>query len=129
MHSNVLSVSAAKQLNPLVLAFIGDAVHSLMVRQDLVLHSDAKAGVLHKELSAKVCATSQAQLAEQIQEFLSEEEKEIFLRGRNSKTHFVAKNCSRRDYSMATAFECVMGFLYITGQNQRLLQLIKELEN
>lgn len=125
---NTLNTSAAKQLNPLVLAFIGDAVHSLWVRQNLVLHSDAKAGILHTELSSKVCASSQAKLADKAQEMLTEEEKEIFARGRNSKTNSIAKNCTRRDYQMATAFECVVGFLYITGQTERLDCLMLQLE-
>jgi len=115
----------ASLLNPLVLAYVGDAVHSLFVRERLVNVSDHKAGALHKLASDKVNAHAQACLADKLFSLLTEEEKEIFLRGRNGKNHHVAKNQTLHDYKNATGIEAVFGYLYLTGQNERLAQLVE----
>ena len=118
----------AKALNSLVLAFVGDAVHTLYVREKLVHVSDAKAGVLHKEVTAYVKASAQAKLAEQWQDRFTEEESEIFYRGRNSKNQTKAKNASVEDYRKATGLEAVIGYLYLTDREARWKEILQSQE-
>ena len=125
----VLSDKDAKQLNPIVLAFVGDAVHTLFVRQKLVLGSDAKAGELHKIASKSICATHQSRVADSILPFLTEDESDIFKRARNAHTHSAAKNAQLGDYKKASGFEAVLGYLYLTGQEDRLAEIIEAGEN
>lgn len=119
-----LSPKEAQNLNPLVLAYVGDAVQSLFVRQKLALEHDSKAGELHKMASGEVNAAKQAQLAERLFDLLTDEEKSVFLRGRNGKSHHKAKNQSGADYRKATGLEAVFGYLYLIGNQQRLLELL-----
>ncbi len=114
----------AQQVNSLVLAYVGDAVHSLFVRTNLLQQHDWKAGELHKMASAQVNAHSQALLAEKLMDSFTDEEKSIFLRGRNGKSHHKAKNQSGVDYRKATGFEAVIGYLYLVGNYQRITQLL-----
>lgn len=107
-------------LNPNVLAFVGDSVHSLQVRVTLADTSDAKTGELHKKAVGEVKAVHQAKLAEAIYPHLTEREEEVFKRARNTRLNSTAKNASITEYRMATAFEAVVGYLYLTGQNERL---------
>lgn len=124
MNSNKLSPKEAQNLNPLVLAFVGDAVQTLYVRRKLASEHDLKAGQLHKIASGIVNAESQARLAEVIFDVLSDEEKDVFLRGRNGKSHHKAKNQSGADYRKATGLEALWGYLYLTGNSDRLEQLL-----
>ena len=117
---------AAKQLNPQVLAFVGDAVHSLYVRTELVLSSDAKAGVLHKRAAAAVRAEAQSEKIGRLESLLTEEEAEIYRRGRNAKTVNTAKNASVTEYHRATGFEALIGYLYLTGQRERMELFLSE---
>ena len=119
-----LSPKEAQNLNPLVLAYVGDAVQSLFVRQKLAFEHDSKAGELHKMASGEVNAAKQAQLAERLFDLLTDEEKSVFLRGRNGKSHHKAKNQSGADYRKATGLEAVFGYLYLIGNQQRLLELL-----
>ena len=116
----------AMQMNSLSLAYIGDAVHSLFVRERLVVNHYTKAGELHKMASATVNAHEQAVLADKLWEQFTQEEQTVFLRGRNGKAHHKAKNQSGADYRKATGLEAVLGFLYITGQHQRIVELLEE---
>lgn len=120
-----LSAKEAQQLNPLVLAYLGDAVQSLYVREKLAREHDCKAGQLHKMASQTVNAKSQAATAEALADILTEEEKSVFLRGRNGKAHHKAKNQSGADYRKATGFEAVLGYLYLTGNSERLKLLLE----
>lgn len=119
-----LSPREAQNLNPLVLAYVGDAVQSLYVRRQLALQHDCKAAELHRLASSTVNAASQAAHAEALFCSLTEEEQSIFLRGRNAKTHHKAKNQSGSDYRKATGLEAVFGYLYLTGNEARLLELL-----
>ncbi len=119
-----LSPKEAQNLNPLVLAYVGDAVQSLFVRQKLACEHDSKVGELHKMASHEVNAATQAQLAERLFDVLTDEEKSVFLRGRNAKSHHKAKNQSGIDYRKATGLEAVFGYLYLIGNQQRLLELL-----
>ncbi len=124
MKITVLDKKIAKAYNPIVLAFVGDAVHTLIVRHDLTLNSDAKAGDLHRTASKKVSAVAQSKLADLLIPLLTEEEKDIYMRARNAHTHSSAKNADLADYKKASGLEAVLGFLYLTGQNERLFQLL-----
>ena len=124
-----MTIEQAKMLSPLSLAFVGDAVYTLYARSKVIQHSDAKNGALHTEATKLVKASGQAEIADAILGLLTEEEMGVFKRARNSKTNSVAKNASIGDYKKATGFEALVGFLYLTGQDERLKFLINEREN
>jgi len=111
--------------SPLTLAYIGDAVYDLVIRSILVNRGNTAVNNLHKKASAIVKAPSQAAVAASIMEDLTEEEKDIYRRGRNSKPHTKAKNASTMEYLEATGLEAVVGFLYLKGDTDRVLDLIK----
>ena len=119
-----MSEERAKGMNAVVLAFIGDAAYSLYVRESLVFASDYKTGVLQKLSSERVSAKGQAALVERIYERLTEEEREIFLRGRNAKKPTKSKNATVAEYNLSTGFEVVIGYLYLTGNYGRMDELI-----
>ncbi len=119
-----MSEERAKGMNAVVLAFIGDAAYSLYVRESLVFASDYKTGVLQKLSSERVSAKGQAALVERIYERLTEEEREIFLRGRNAKKPTKSKNATVAEYNLSTGFEAVIGYLYLTGNYGRMDELI-----
>ena len=111
--------------SPLTLAYIGDAVFDLIIRSVLVNKGNTAVNNLHKKTSAIVKAPSQSAIAAVIMDDLTEEEKDIYRRGRNSKPHTKAKNASTREYLEATGFEAVIGFLYLTGNMDRVMELVK----
>lgn len=114
----------AQNVNALVLAYVGDAVQSLYVREKLAREHDCKANDLHKMATGIVNAHTQAVAAEALFETLTEEERDIFLRGRNGKTHHKAKNQSGADYRKATGLEAVIGYLYLVGNIERIKELL-----
>lgn len=112
----------ALHLNPLQLAYIGDAVYELYVRMDTILHSDSAVKALHRRSVGRVNAEAQAEALSRILPLLSEEEAGISRRARNTKTH------AHRDmqaYHMATALEALVGYLYLTGRHERLNTLMQ----
>ena len=111
--------------SPLTLAYIGDAVYDLVIRSVLVNRGNTAVNNLHKKASAIVKAPSQAAVAAAIMEELTEEEKDIYRRGRNSKPHTKAKNASTMEYLEAIGLEAVIGFLYLKGDTDRALDLVK----
>ena len=111
--------------SPLTLAYIGDAVYDLVIRSVLVNRGNTAVNNLHKKASAIVKAPAQAAVAAAIMEELTEEEKDIYRRGRNSKPHTKAKNASTMEYLEATGLEAVIGFLYLKGDTDRALDLVK----
>lgn len=121
-----VSEKQAREMNPLVLAYIGDSVQMLFVRTRTALESGCKAGVLHKAVSQEVKAHSQAVAAEKIKNLLTPEEEGIFRRAKNSHTNNIAKNATSSDYRKATGYEALIGYLYITGQRDRLKELIEK---
>lgn len=112
-----------KQLNPIVLAYIGDSVYELFVRT-AVLKKETKVNNLHKESVKYVKAEAQAEALKVIAEELTEEETNIIRRARNNKSISIPKNCSHMDYRNATGFEALIGYLYLTNQNERLKEVI-----
>lgn len=114
-----------KEFNPLALAFIGDSVHTLFVRDYIMREQNLKPGNYHL-LSSKLCkAQTQSKVFDEIFNDLTEEEREIALQARNHKSH-IAKNANPEDYKKATAFEAVIGFLYLIGNEKRLNELLEK---
>ncbi len=114
-----------RQLNPLVLAYIGDTVYDLFVRSWLIEQSDATAHGLHVMASKRVCAAAQAKGARAIMDGLSEEELYIFKRGRNSHMGTVPKHAEMADYRAASGLEALLGYLYLSGSDARLTELMQ----
>ena len=110
----------ANCLNPVVLAFVGDAVYSLFVRERLTFMSDGKAGELNKLAVKEVKASAQAEFITELLPLLTEEETAVFKRARNEKKTTRAKNASVAEYNLSTGFEAVLGYLYLTGNEERL---------
>ena len=124
-----LELNTAKQLSPLNLAFIGDAVHTLFVRQQMQYSGDDKVSALNAKVAEVVCAKSQAELIDKLMPILTEDEIAIFKRGRNTKKGTRAKNATVQEYNKSTGFECLVGYLYLTGQTDRLNYLLNYKEN
>ena len=116
----IMDNNKAKNLNPIVLAFVGDAVYSLFVRERLTFLSDSKTGELNVKATSEVNASAQAEFVKEILKILNEEELSVFKRARNAKKTTKAKHASVAEYNMATGFEAILGYLYLTGQNDRL---------
>lgn len=112
-----------KQMNPVVLAFVGDAVFTLFVRQRLAVTSTVHTGELNKRASELVSAHGQSEALERVLPKLTEEEAEIYRRGRNAKKPTKSKNASVAEYVRSTGFEAVVGYLYLTGQQARIDEL------
>ena len=117
-------VSDVNQLSPLVWAYVGDSVYEVFIRTNLVNNSNAKPHRLHIETIKFVKAKAQADTLTKIKDSLTEKEKEIVRRGRNVQNHHVAKNATVADYSHATAFEALIGYLYLTKQDERLKEIL-----
>ena len=114
----------AQTQSPLVLAYIGDAVYELVVRTKVISHAEATVSKLHHRSSQLVKAQTQAASVKLLS--LTQEEERIFKRGRNAKSYTMAKNATMADYRAATGFEALIGYLYLDGQTERMLQLIHE---
>lgn len=114
-----------KTYSPLTLAFLGDCVYDLVIRTVLVEEKNRSVNVLHKDKSNLVCAEKQALMSKKMKDILTDEEYDIFRRGRNAKTVSHAKNAGLADYHKATGFECLIGYLYLEGKTDRILEIIK----
>ncbi|MBQ8319263.1 MAG: Mini-ribonuclease 3 [Clostridia bacterium] len=123
-----LDKTAAKQLNPVVLAFVGDAVYSLYVRSRLVCSGEGRASEFQRAASRIVSAKGQSDFLETLLPRLTEEEAELYRRGRNAKKATKSKNASAVDYNRSTGFETVLGFLYLTGDEGRIEELLSSLD-
>jgi len=115
-----------KTYSPLTLAFIGDCIFDQIIRTLLVMEGNRSVESLHKQKSKIVKAASQAAMAEALTDILTEEEADCYRRGRNAKSYTTAKNASVSDYRKATGFEALMGYLYLTGQQTRMIELVKQ---
>ncbi len=114
-----------KTYSPLTLAFIGDSIYDLIIRTTVVESGNAPVNKLHKRASKMVQASAQADLYHTIKESLSEEEMAVFKRGRNAKSFTSAKNAGVVEYRTATGLEALVGYLYLTDQMDRLMELIR----
>ncbi len=110
-------------ISNLGLAHLGDGVYELMVRSYLVLKGKATNKGLHRATVGYVAAPAQARAAKTIVDKLSQEEQEVFRRGRNASPHTIPQNASREEYATATALEALFGWLYLQGRTERLNQL------
>ncbi len=113
----------AKQYSPLTLAYIGDAIYEVIVRTVLVEKGNAPVNTLHKRASKLVKAEAQKNAFFRIKELLSEEEMAVFKRGRNAKSYTSAKNATIGDYRIATGYEALFGYWYLSGQTERMLEM------
>ena len=121
-----MTIQQAKQLSPVTLAFVGDAVYTLYVRSAHVFSADRRPSELQKLSSLTVSAHGQSELLSKIEERFTNEEREIFLRGRNAKKATKSKNADVAEYNRSTGFEALLGFLYLTGNEERIYQLLKD---
>ena len=112
--------------SPLTLAYIGDGVYELVIRTVLVKKGNCPVNQLHRKASSLVKAASQSAMMEFIEPMLTEEEHSVYRRGRNAHSPTMAKHATMADYRRATGFEALMGYLYLTGQTDRMLELIKD---
>ena len=111
--------------SPLTLAYIGDGIYDLVIRSVVVGNGNTRAGELHKRTSQIVKAHTQAEMMEVLLPLLTEEEADIYRRGRNAKSPTMAKNATMSDYRKATGFEALMGWLYLQDEFERLVELVK----
>ena len=117
-------IEEVNMLSPLVWAYVGDGVYELFIRTNLINHSNAKPHKLHVESIKFVKAKAQAETLERIFDRLTSKEREIARRGRNTENHHIAKNANTADYSHSTAFEALIGYLYLTHQDTRLEEIL-----
>ena len=110
---------------PLALAYIGDGIYELYIRTIVVGRGNRQASKLHHAASRLVKAPTQALMAEALEAEFTPEEEAVYRRGRNAKSYTTAKNATTGQYRKATGFEAVMGYLYLTGQYIRMIDLIK----
>lgn len=119
-----LTEREAAMLSPLRLAYVGDAVHDLFVRTELIFNGNGKARAMHQSAVKTVNATAQAGALERVRGLLTETEADVVRRGRNAHPHHAApRHANRAAYAQATGLEALLGFLYLTGQTQRLSEL------
>lgn len=108
------------------LAFIGDAVYNVYIRTFLASLNNVKTGVLHKESIKYVSAKGQSYIIDKIYEILTDDEINVYKRGRNTNVGTISKHVDVVEYKKATGFEALIGYLYITKQNERLDFLVKK---
>ena len=111
------------ELSPLTLAFVGDGVYDLLVREYLVRQANRPVGELNKTKVAMVNCKSQAQFASKLMPHLSEKEVAVYKRGRNAAPKSIAKNGTVAEYHSATGLECLFGYLYLSGEKGRIDEL------
>ena len=111
--------------SPLTLAYIGDAIYEIVIRTMVVSWGNMQVNKLHKKSSNLVKAQTQAEMAKHITDSLDDKELSVYKRGRNAKSFTKAKNASVIDYRMATGFEALMGYLYISHKSDRMMELMK----
>lgn len=111
--------------SPLVLAYIGDAIYELYIRTILVKQGNSQVNKLHRKASRLVKAQAQSEMINVLETVFTPEEEAVYKRGRNAKSYTTAKNATTGDYRRATGFEAVMGYLYLTDQHCRMIDLIK----
>ena len=115
-----------RTFTPLTLAFVGDNVYDLIVRTVILCEGNRKLNHIHKEKSDLAKAQTQAKMAELLQDFMTEEERNIYRSGKGAKTATHAKSAGYAEYHKATGLEAVMGYLYLTGNEKRAVELLHE---
>ena len=120
----ILSKTEAMQLNPVALAFVGDTVYSLYARERLALSGCGKVAQLQKVAAQVVSAKGQSAFLDKLIPLFNEEESDIFRRGKNAKKATKSKSATSLEYNRSTGLEAVLGYLYLTGQEERIKQLL-----
>lgn len=113
-------------LSPLTWAYIGDAIYELYIRTNLVNKTKLKPHKLHIESIKYVKAKAQAEILKRLMEELTEEEKDIVRRARNAENHHLPKNAGPEDYMYSTAFEGLVGYLYLSKRDERLKEILEK---
>lgn len=116
-----------RQLSPLNLAFIGDCVYEMLVRESLVAEANRPVNELHKESVKFVSAKAQTQAYEKIKDILTEEETAVYKRGRNAKVGHSPKSATEGEYHCATGIEALFGFLYLSDRTDRIKELFSKI--
>lgn len=114
-----------RAISSIGLAHIGDGVYELLVRTYLCAHGKATGKGLHRATVQLVCAPEQARRAQRILPLLTEEEQEVYRRGRNAHVHSIPQHASRTEYQQATALEALLGWLYLSGCRERINELFE----
>ena len=122
-----LTKAEARQINPVVLAFVGDAVYSLYVRTRLTVTGEGRASEFQRASSKVVSAKGQSEFLGELLPLFTEEEEEIFRRGRYAKKGAKSKSASAAEYNRSTGFEAVLGYLHLTGNSARIEELLSHL--
>jgi len=122
----MISNGDISQMSPLVWAYMGDAVYEKFIREYVIRQGLCKNGLLHKKSIKYVSAKGQSQILKEIEDFLTDEEKDIVRRGRNSNPHSTAKNADIVEYKYATGFEALIGWLYLNEKEERLEEILKK---
>lgn len=120
----ILTVKEALQINPVTLAFVGDTVYSLYVRERLALSGCGKVGQLQKVAAQVVSAKGQSEFLDKVLPMFTEEEADVFRRAKNAKKATKSKSATSLEYSRSTGFEAVLGYLYLTGREERIKELL-----
>lgn len=128
INSTPIDKKQAFLTNTLVLAYLGDAVQSLYVRNKLCITDRHKSGELHTLAVKEVSAKAQSEIVEKLLPLFNEDELAVYNRAKNSKPHSIAKNAPPDAYHRATGFEAVLGYLYLSGQTDRLDFLLNHKE-
>lgn len=115
-----------RSYSPLTLAYIGDGVYELIIRTILVKKGNCPVNRLHKKASSLVKAAAQSAIIEKIEEELTQEEHDIYRRGRNAHSPTMAKHATMADYRRATGFEALMGYLYLKEDYGRMITLVRK---
>lgn len=112
--------------SPLTFAYVGDAVFEIIIRTVIVEQGQRPANTLHRHTTKIVCAETQAKMIDAVYDCLSEEEQNIYRRGKNTKTNSTAKNASLSDYKKATGFEALCGYLFLKNEMERVIEIVKK---
>ena len=121
-------IKEIKSMSPQKLAFFGDAVFELMMRKRIIFEKSGNIGDLNVLKNKNVCCRAQSDFFDDIKDVLTEEEMNIDKRGRNAHVNNTPKKASRVEYHRATGIEALFGYLYLTGEKERLTELIKKIK-
>jgi ribonuclease-3 family protein len=122
----ILSEREAMQINPVTLAFVGDAVYSLYVRERLTLEVGGKSADLQRVAAKVVSAQGQSEFLDKVLPLFTETEGDVFRRAKNAKKSSKSKSASNLEYNRSTGFEAVLGYLYLTGNDARIKELLQK---
>lgn len=129
MSTEKLTEREANSYSPLTLAFLGDSVYDTLIREYLLRQANMPVAKLHSAKIKLVCAEFQSKAYDLVADVLTEHELSVLKRGRNATGNTVPKHADAAEYRRATALECLFGYLYLTGQNERIRELFELIIN